>query len=263
MVCARAADPAPVPLARIPHDTLVRIRCSPDVGPFPVLSHMVAIHRGGGEVLSYELGLLTLMNGSYVERSFVVRAANVFIKPGDNPEPASAPAPKTGPKPTATKAADEPESATPSLFGPPPVFWEADGKSGRRSTDGRFQVREEGGFFSAVDNWTCESVGPFAFDEAAYSWCRSRRDGQALYWRETAAGFNAEHRGDLWFVTKTTDGKYLASDPRLPTRNPRKISPWFADPQTAQHWCQIRAACEIDGAASDEQVLRYDSPITF
>lgn len=156
--------------------TLVRQRTHPDDGP-AVVTGVVTIQKWGRVFLTgYELtrGLKGLYPFTH---TFFADAADVFVRPGDNPAPA---APTQAEHVGFGEDAVEPfgaETTAPPTPAPSeveaPLRWRRETARTELTRDGRFSVTaERDGAFSAYDSATLTGARGFVTRYAAELWCR-------------------------------------------------------------------------------------------
>lgn len=129
------------------------------------------------------------------------------------------------------------------------------------SADGRFAIVISAGLRSAHDHWTGE-LSRHATLSNAKAWCarRHREGGQPLEWSPNdgavgAAGPNRER----FYCQPAADGRsWYGVDTRLPDSSTLRTSDHFFSPDEAKRWCEVRAACVVEGNA-----LRWESPVPF
>lgn len=146
----------------------------------------------------------------------------------------------------------------------PPAGWVAVASNVDRSPDGRFEIETGGRQMHTVrDLWTGEEVRGLATRPAAEQWCKVRGEGARLTWWQNADVWEAggtDH--EQYFVRPNSEGQWIGIDNRFPHGERLRGSPDFNTPEAAKRWCEIRAACEVEGGPGS-RTLRYDSPIPF
>ncbi|VTS03632.1 unnamed protein product [Gemmata massiliana] len=120
------------------------------------------------------------------------------------------------------------------------------------SADGRFAIVQPSAGthqFDALDLWTDERAVIYDVLPSAMSWCEGRAAGVPLTWREDKSGWFAARSGPVLRVV-CEQGHFRARDCRFGTDSKHRYSPLFDTLEGAQRWCEVRAACQIDGHAN-------------
>ncbi|AMV30090.1 hypothetical protein VT84_37195 [Gemmata sp. SH-PL17] len=129
------------------------------------------------------------------------------------------------------------------------------------SADGRFQIAAEKEGFIAQDLWCGARLKP-ALLTSASAWCEARKEGQPLKWKEDRSGYSANLPNARFRVNRVGADRFQAVDCRFSYTHRFHQSPIFDSLETAQRWCEARAACQVDGEGA-AVTLHYVGPIPF
>ena len=137
------------------------------------------------------------------------------------------------------------------------IEWQPKPGLGSVSADRRFEIDQPIGQtrFIARDLWAGELSG-FTTLSGAIGWCEGREIAPAIMWGEDRSGFI--DKGELFRVIRDS-GRFHGVDCRLHYTHALRKSPSFLLSETAMRWCEVRAACRVEGGGA-VATLHYAAP---
>lgn len=226
---------------------LVRLKCSPQSGPYVLIAKLTEEHANGATTRLFRLS-------TFATAAFLVDPVHVFVAPGDYPEPLYVRAP--APEPEAPASANVRESNG--------LRWIESSGHPLVSEDGRFVITlGVAGMFEAFDKWTGESERFWA-SANAQAWCGHRTDGAVLEFKKQHEALVAEIGGSHFIVFRTEHGSggWYGNDVRFTPDTDYRLSPLFPTEELARQWCAIRACCSVRDADGNTK-LTYQIPVPF
>ncbi|AMV29322.1 hypothetical protein VT84_33310 [Gemmata sp. SH-PL17] len=243
--------PKRTPAAFLRPGDMVRVLTAPVAAPCVIVA-VIYEHRLHGVFVLYRIAAGTV--------ELLIDPANVVLIGEAATAPAHGPMCECGDD-AADPAAEAVATAEPTEPEGTIEWARTSGGTAWVSSDGRFQIAAEKEGFVAQDLWCGARLKP-AILTSASAWCEARKEGQPLKWKEDRSGYSANLPNARFRVNRVGADRFQAVDCRFSYTHRLHQSPIFDSLEPAQRWCEVRAACQVEGEGATA-TLHYVGPIPF